>query len=311
MRISNQLFAIGLLILLIAGLPAYGAASPSQVTAESKYPGLFNGALRLAVLDSMPKGELLASEKLKITQEQLDAEIGKTNVRVQEQLKDNSFLILEQMAVQNLLAAEALTWASSRKLDVKDMKENEIILKYSEDLAATITVTAEEVRQFYESNAGMFGGAKLEEMQAQLREYLLNGKKQSFVENHVNNLGKRTKIKVNEAWARSQYAKAIDNPVDKARRSGKPSLLDFGASGCGPCDMMAPILEELKKEYAGVLNVEIINVHEDQILGARYGISSIPVQVFFDKDGKEVYRHTGFFGKDEMLAKFKEMGAIK
>ena len=63
MRISNQLFAIGLLILLIAGLPAYGAASPSQVTAESKYPGLFNDALRLAVLDSMPKGELLAKFK--------------------------------------------------------------------------------------------------------------------------------------------------------------------------------------------------------------------------------------------------------
>ena len=58
-------------------------------------------------------------------------------------------------------------------------------------------------------------------------------------------------------------------------------------------------------------DLEFVDVREQQILGARYRISSIPVQVFFDKDGKEFYRHVGFFPKDNILAKFKEMGVSK
>lgn len=288
-----------------------GATSQPKQKAEARYPGLFNSALRLAVLDSLPTGILLISDKLKITQAQLDTEIGKSQASLQEQFKDNSFFILEQMAVQQLMTAEARDWAASRKLNTEGMKENEIILKYFADLTTTITPTVEEARQFYESNQGMFGGAKFEEMQTQLIEYLLNDKKQSFIETHVNNLGKRMKIGINDTWAKSQYDRAIDNPVDKIRRSGRPSLVDFGASGCAPCDMMAPILEELKKEYAGTFNVQIINVRENQILGARYGVSSIPVQIFFDKNGREVYRHTGFLSKDKMLEKMGEIGGGK
>ncbi|MBM3212216.1 thioredoxin family protein [Candidatus Poribacteria bacterium] len=118
-------------------------------------------------------------------------------------------------------------------------------------------------------------------------------------------------IKVNDSWAKLQYAKALDNPVEKALRSGKPSFINFGATGCIPCEMMAPIREEIKKEYAGKLNVEFINVRENQIMGSRYGISSIPTQVFYDKDGKEVYRHTGFWAKEKVVEKISELGVKK
>ena len=50
------------------------------------------------------------------------------------------------------------------------------------------------------------------------------------------------------SWAREQAVLAKDNPVDKARASGKPSLVDFGAKGCIPCDMLAPILEALLRD---------------------------------------------------------------
>jgi len=105
-----------------------------------------------------------------------------------------------------------------------------------------------------------------------------------------------------------QAVLARDNPVDKARDSGKPSLVDFGATGCGPCDMMTPILENLKVKYEGKLNVLFVHVRERQILGAKYGIQTIPVQVFFDKDGKEVFRHVGFFPQEEIERKLAEMG---
>lgn len=311
MRISDQLFAIGLLILLITGLPAYGAASPGQVTAETRYPGLFSGALKLAIPGSLPKGELLLAEKIKITQAQLDAEIEKASPSLREQFRDNAFFVLEQMAVQQLLTTEARKWAVSKKLDTKGMKDKDIIREYFASLAEGVSVSIEDAKEFYEANPDMFGGAEFDQVQKQLQSYLLKNMEQEFLETHIDNLGKRKVINISDAWAKTQYAKALDNPVDKMRRSGKPSLIDFGATGCRPCDMMAPILEELKEEYAGVVNVEFINVRENQILGARYGISSIPVQVFFDKDGSEVYRHTGFFAKDQILAELSKMGAIR
>ena len=90
--------------------------------------------------------------------------------------------------------------------------------------------------------------------------------------------------------------------------AGLPRLLDLGSVSCIPCKMMAPILEELKKEYAGKLQVEFIDVNANAEAGAQYGIKLIPTQVFFDASGKERFRHEGFFAKEDILAKWKELG---
>jgi thioredoxin 1 len=87
-----------------------------------------------------------------------------------------------------------------------------------------------------------------------------------------------------------------------------PKLLDLGATKCIPCKMMAPILEELKKEYAGRMNVEFIDVWENREAGKPYDIEMIPTQIFFDAGGKELFRHEGFYGKEDILAKWKELG---
>jgi thioredoxin 1 len=87
-----------------------------------------------------------------------------------------------------------------------------------------------------------------------------------------------------------------------------PKLIDLGATKCIPCKMMAPILEELKKEYAGRMNVEFIDVWENREAGKPYNIEMIPTQIFFDAAGKELFRHQGFFGKEDILAKWQELG---
>ncbi len=87
-----------------------------------------------------------------------------------------------------------------------------------------------------------------------------------------------------------------------------PALIDLGADKCIPCKMMAPVLEELKKEYAGKLNVQFIDVWKNPDAGKRYGIEMIPTQIFYDDAGKELFRHVGFFGKDNILGKWKELG---
>ena len=87
-----------------------------------------------------------------------------------------------------------------------------------------------------------------------------------------------------------------------------PRLVDLGAGKCIPCKMMAPILEELKKEHADTFDVEFIDVWENPGAGEKYGIRMIPTQIFYDCNGRELFRHEGFFGKADILAKWKEHG---
>lgn len=87
-----------------------------------------------------------------------------------------------------------------------------------------------------------------------------------------------------------------------------PRLVDLGADKCIPCKMMAPILEELKKDYAGVFSVEFIDVWENPDAAEKYDIRIIPTQIFLDVTGKELFRHEGFFSKEDILAKWSELG---
>ncbi|MBN1867542.1 thioredoxin family protein [Candidatus Sumerlaeota bacterium] len=87
-----------------------------------------------------------------------------------------------------------------------------------------------------------------------------------------------------------------------------PRLVDLGADKCIPCKMMAPILDELKTEYNGRFDVDVIDVWENPEPGQRYGIRVIPTQIFFDAQGKELFRHEGFFSKENILGKWKELG---
>ena len=72
--------------------------------------------------------------------------------------------------------------------------------------------------------------------------------------------------------------------------------------------MMAPVLEGLKKEYAERMQVDFIDVWQNPGAGKQYSIQMIPTQIFYDAAGKELFRHEGFFAKDDILAKWKELG---
>ena len=96
--------------------------------------------------------------------------------------------------------------------------------------------------------------------------------------------------------------------VQDSQPGSLPRLLDLGKGTCIPCKMMAPILEELKREYRGKAVVEVIDLRDDPGAAREYGIRVIPTQIFYDAGGEEVWRHEGFLGKDAITAKFTEMG---
>lgn len=87
-----------------------------------------------------------------------------------------------------------------------------------------------------------------------------------------------------------------------------PRLVDLGAGKCIPCKMMKPILDDLKTNYAHHFITEFIDVWENPDEGKQHGIEMIPTQIFYDAEGKELFRHTGFYGKEDILGKWKELG---
>jgi thioredoxin 1 len=87
-----------------------------------------------------------------------------------------------------------------------------------------------------------------------------------------------------------------------------PRLVDIGANKCIPCKAMKPILDELAIRYAGTFDVVFIDVWENPAKAKEYGVEIIPTQVFYDAAGRELFRHQGFYGKEDILAKWKELG---
>lgn len=89
---------------------------------------------------------------------------------------------------------------------------------------------------------------------------------------------------------------------------GMVTMIDLGAIACIPCKMMAPIMEKMEKKYEGKAAIIFIDVWKDPAPGKKFGIRVIPTQIFFDKEGKEVYRHEGFLSEEAIVTQLKGMG---
>lgn len=88
------------------------------------------------------------------------------------------------------------------------------------------------------------------------------------------------------------------------------TFVELGSVRCIPCKMMQPIMKEIEKEYAGQVKVVFYDVWtpEGEPYAASFKIRVIPTQIFLDKDGKEYFRHQGFFPKDELVKVLQQQG---
>jgi thioredoxin 1 len=89
---------------------------------------------------------------------------------------------------------------------------------------------------------------------------------------------------------------------------GAVTMIDLGKKNCTQCKMMAPILEKLKIKYKGKAEVVFINLLDDPEQQYRFELKALPTQIFFNREGKEIYRHTGFMSEKAIIEQLNKMG---
>lgn len=103
-------------------------------------------------------------------------------------------------------------------------------------------------------------------------------------------------------------AGALDDSLAKARKEGKAVMLELGFKGCKQCEGMVPVMERLRTDYAGKLEVIFVDVKKNRAAGDDYDAFFLPTQVFLGKDGKEFHRHYGFYAYEDIVPVLKKFG---
>lgn len=96
--------------------------------------------------------------------------------------------------------------------------------------------------------------------------------------------------------------------TDASTAGGRPVFIEIGAKSCIPCQMMQKVMEELRFNYPGKLDIVFHDLEIDDAPARIYGISVIPTQILLSPEGKELFRHEGFYPTDEIVAKWRELG---
>jgi len=116
-------------------------------------------------------------------------------------------------------------------------------------------------------------------------------------------------IYINSQSKYDAFVKKFD--FQKAQVRGLPMLVEFGFQACPPCKMMKPILKSLDKEHSEDFAIAYIDTVVNPDIVREYSIQAAPTLIFYDKDGNELARTIGYISKEEILNKWKELGAIK
>jgi len=251
----------------------------------------------------------------KITVAQFERDLEKVPPPFQDVLREEPKQFLEQMILKEVLLEEAQRQGvkadPTAKGEDADMSVIQNLLK--KEVLDKVEVNPQEVQEVYQQHRDQMGKKPLSEVGPVIEAAIREVKGKEKAEEYVASLKNKAKIEIDESLLKGISALPpstnTKEEFSQALKGGKPFLVDFGSNSCLPCRQIRPILKEIEKEYTGKAQVLIVDVYKFQDLAQEYRVSLIPTLVFFDKGGKEVFRHVGAWDKASIVGKLKEAGA--
>ena len=243
-----------------------------------------------------PKDTVLATVNGKtVTLEEFNKEFDNLPQRYKETFQNDKVAFLDELITRELLLQEATRQGIEQRDEIKGLiandpgRKNEILIQTLTkfEVQEKVKVSDKEMKGFYEQQKDEMQGKSFAEVKDALEAYLLQMKQKDRLDEWIGELRAKAKITKNDKWIASEASK-IKNPLDEAFKSGKVTVVDFGASGCRPCEMMKPIFAELKKKYKDKANILLLQISEYRALARKYKVMLIPTQIFFDIQGNEV-----------------------
>lgn len=283
----------------VVAVPVIPADAP---TIGSAFPALSSGILQGARLMDLPEGLILQAEGVSFTWAELNEEIGQAPADMQADLQKNAFFLLEQRVTEPILEAYV------KKQDPVLASSPAMLQTFFDRMLEGIAVSADQIKAYYEENSQMMGEASFEQIRPAIEQHLVQLRQQEVIETFIREIGQKEPIALDHAWIRAQAESAMDNDIDKARNSGVPTFVSFGADSCMPCQQMKPFRENIAQKYGERLNVVYVHVNKDQFLASRYGVRGIPHIIFFDAEGKQAFTHTGFMPQEQLEEQIQNVG---
>lgn len=303
-----QGYRVAAAVLVLSAMGVAQAEQAEKKTVEALYPNLASGSLAYAQPKALPDGVLLKAEGVEIKLAEIENAIAQQSPQVQTMIEKEKFYVLEQEAAGKLLTIIARKTLDVQTQNLEQMSETQLVHTLFDQLTKDVTADQDEQKTFYDENPNLFHDAPFDGIQPQIAHYLTQLKKQDLVDDYIKKLGQRMTIEVADTWTKEQSVAAEDNPLDKARQGGKPTLAMFYAeSPCCP-DTTGSILAEVAKHFGDTLNVVTLNPNTAPILAARYNVRDNPTLLFYDAKGKEAFREQKAMSREAITAKLAEIG---
>jgi thioredoxin 1 len=228
--------------------------------------------------------------------------------------------VIDRLVSVTLLLQEAkrrgfVESSDLRDLDKPGIKEGMRRLM-EQSIKDTDQVTDKEVQAFYRQYRAEMGDKPLSEVRELLRMMIQEQKRQVQISVLVE--------KLRETAAITTFPERLPQPpppgleastteaFQAALKSGRPTLLDFGSKDCPACIRLRPVMGALKNAHKERINVLYLEVRENRDLAMSYKVRLVPTVIFFDAQGREVHRETGFMGQgamEKVLRDLKFLGA--
>jgi thioredoxin 1 len=216
--------------------------------------------------------------------------------------------VLDHLISVTLLLQEAkrrgfVESSDLRDLDKPGIKEGMRRLM-EQSIKGVDQVTDKEVQAFYRQYRAEMGGKPLSEVRELLRMMILEQKRQVRISVLVEKLRATAAITTFPERLPKPPSPALEastaDAFQAALKSGRPTLVDFGSNNCPACIRLRPVMRALKDAHKDSINVLFLEVSANRDLALFYKVRLVPTLIFFDAQGREVHRETGFMGQEAM-----------